>query len=264
MPKLIACEFAKLRRRPLFFTSSLLSALVPIAFALFLDDAQTSEEAVLNMMSSLIQLSAPIFLMPVVAVLAANLLFEEIDNDTLKNLRTIPIDKGKLALAKLYLLVFFSVSFMAVGGFINLVILWIQGWEPVGFWPLFWVGLGEGILIWAGALPCVLLVTVLNKSYIISVILTIFYTVINYLFAFNETLTTQPFGFNPGTLLPGPLVSRWNFQFFIPSEPSALLSALLSRISPYFLGNIQAFGIAFAEAVLFLTWIAFVYKRQEE
>ena len=45
---------------------------------------------------------------------------------------------------------------MAVGGLVNLAIVLASGLEPVGFWELFFVGIGQGIMMWAGALPCVL------------------------------------------------------------------------------------------------------------
>ena len=37
-------------------------------------------------------------------------------------------------------------------------VLLIQGWNPVGFWKLFQVGIGEGVIMWVGALPCILIV----------------------------------------------------------------------------------------------------------
>ena len=101
--------------------------------------------------------------MPAVVVLASNLLFEEQDNDTLKNLMTIPVSKPALALAKMTLLFLFSIAFMAIGGLVNLGIVLASGLEPAGFWRLFFVGIGQGILMWAGALPCVLLVVLLNS-----------------------------------------------------------------------------------------------------
>ena len=205
MLKLLYCEFAKLRRKPLFFISSALSALPPLAYALFLSDAATSAEAVEKMMAAAQQMSAYLLLMPLLVILASHLLFLETDNDTRKNLLTIPVSASALAAAKLLLLLLFSVLFMAVGGLLCLIILLLQGFAPVGFLKLFGVGLLESVLMWTGALPCILLVTALNKSYIISVIITFFYTISNYLIAQTDFFLTQPFGLNPGTLLPGPL-----------------------------------------------------------
>lgn len=150
MLKLLRCEFSKLKRKPLFFAAAAISALIPLCCALFLPEMQdfaSGAEAVDRLMSTLFQLSAYLLLMPAVVVLASNLLFEEQDNDTLKNLMTIPVSKPALALAKMTLLFLFSIAFMAIGGLVNLGIVLASGLEPVGFWRLFFVGIGQGILM---------------------------------------------------------------------------------------------------------------------
>ena len=214
------------------------------------------------MMSTLFQMSAYLLLMPALVVLASNLLFEEQDNDTLKNLMTVPVSKSALAMAKMALLFLFSIAFMAVGGLVVLLIVLAAGWEPVGFWRLFFVGVGQGIMMWAGALPCILLVVLLNRSYIVSVIITFFYTSVNYIFGLNDLFITQPFGLNLGTLLPGPLTFRWYFQYLDFSNAGTEMLGLLERVSPYFVTTAQAFLVTGAEAAVFLALIALVYKRQ--
>ena len=214
MLKLIKCEFLKLKRKPLVFISVFLSALLPLAYAIFLADANTDVDATNNMMSGLFQLSAYLLLMPLLVILASNLLFEELDNDTLKNLVTIPVNRTKLVLSKMLVLLLFAIGFMAVGALVILAALLIQGWNPVGFWKLFQVGIGEGVIMWVGALPCILIVVLLDKNYIVSVVITFFYTILNYLLTNNDAFLTQPFGLNAGTLLPGPLAFRWTFQFY--------------------------------------------------
>lgn len=121
-------------------------------------------DATNNMMSGLFQLSAYLLLMPLLVILASNLLFEELDNDTLKNLVTIPVNRTKLVLSKMMVLLIFAIGFMAVGALVNLAVLLIQGWNPVGFWKLFQVGIGEGVIMWVGALPCILIVVLLDKT----------------------------------------------------------------------------------------------------
>lgn len=96
-----------------------------------------------------------------------------------------------------------------------------------------------------------------------SVVITFFYTILNYLLTNNDAFLTQPFGLNAGTLLPGPLAFRWTFQFYDYGSISEELAELLERISPYFLNDIQVFGVAFAEAAVFLVLIAMVYRRRE-
>ena len=252
MLKLIKCEFLKLKRKPLVFISLLLSVFMPLAYAFFLADVNTDVDAVNGVMSSLFQLSAYLLLMPLLVILASNLLFEELDNDTLKNLVTIPINRTKLVLSKMLVLLLFAVGFMAVGGLVNLAVLLFQGWEPVGFWTLFGVGIEEGLIMWVGALPCILLVVLLNKNYIVSVVITFFYTTANYILSMSDAFLTQPFGLNIGTLFPGPLAFRWTFQFYDQSQTSAELADLLERISPYFLNGVQVFGVIVGETALFL------------
>ena len=260
MLKLIKCEFLKLKRKPLVFISLLLSVFMPLAYAFFLADVNTDVDAVNGVMSSLFQLSAYLLLMPLLVILASNLLFED---DTLKNLVTVPVNRTKLVLSKMLVLLLFAVGFMAVGGLVNLAVLLFQGWEPVGFWNLFGVGIEEGLIMWVGALPCILLVVLLNKNYIVSVVITFFYTIANSILSTNDMFLTQPFGLNIGTLFPGPLAFRWTFQFYDQSQTSAELADLLERVSPYFLNGVQVFGVIIVEAIVFLALIAFVYRRQE-
>ena len=265
MLKLLYCECLKLRRRPLFFAAPALSALIPLGCALFLPDFReftNGAQAVDGMMSTLFQMSAYLLLMPTLVVLAANLFFAEQDNDTLKNLLTVPVSKSALTMAKTALLFFFSIAFMAVGGLAVLAIVMAAGWEPVGFVRLFFVGIGEGILMWAGALPCVLLVVLLNRSYIVSVVVTFFYTAVNYIFGMSDYFIMQPLGINPGTLLPGTLAFRWFFQYLDISDAGTEMAELLERISPYFVTTSQAFLVITIESAAFLILIALVYKRQ--
>ncbi len=48
MLKLIKCEFLKLKRKPLVFISVFLSTLLPLAYAIFLADANTDVDATNN------------------------------------------------------------------------------------------------------------------------------------------------------------------------------------------------------------------------
>ena len=119
---------------------------VPLAYIFFLSDVNTDVDAVNGVMSSLFQLSAYLLLMPLLVILASSLLFQELDHDTLKNLAAVPVDRTKLVLSKMLVLLLFAVGFMAAGGLVNLAVLLVRGWEPVGFWTLFWGGLEEGVI----------------------------------------------------------------------------------------------------------------------
>ena len=73
------------------------------------------------------------------------------------------IDRTKLVLSKMMVLLIFAIGFMAVGALVNLAVLLIQGWNPVGFWKLFQVGIGEGVIMWVGALPCMPLILIFGQ-----------------------------------------------------------------------------------------------------
>ena len=203
--------------------------------------------------------------MPLLVILASNLLFEELDNDTLKNLVTIPINRTKLVLSKMLVLLLFAVGFMAVGGLVNLAVLLFQGWEPVGFWTLFGVGIEEG-LIYVGRRTCHVSCSLffLIKTISCRSMITFFYTTANYIPFDERCVPHTAFWFEYlGTLFPGPLAFRWTFQFYDQSQTSAELADLLERISPYFLNSVQVFGVIIVEAIVFLALIAMVYRRQE-
>ena len=74
MPRLLRCEFAKLKRKPLFFAAAAVSALIPLGCALFLPEMRefaSGAEAVDRLMSTLFQMSAYLLLMPALVVLAS-------------------------------------------------------------------------------------------------------------------------------------------------------------------------------------------------
>lgn len=142
MLRLMECEFLKLKRRPLVFISLVLSVFMPLAYIFFLSDVNTDVDAVNGVMSSLFQLSAYLLLMPLLVILASSLLFQELDHDTLKNLAAVPVDRTKLVLSKMLVLLLFAVGFMAAGGLVNLAVLLVRGMGAG--WVL------DAVLGWAG------------------------------------------------------------------------------------------------------------------
>ena len=64
LAKLLLCELLKLRRKPLFWVMAASSVGLPLAFAVFLSDPADSESAVIQLMATMIQLSAYVVLIP--------------------------------------------------------------------------------------------------------------------------------------------------------------------------------------------------------
>ena len=108
------------------------------------------------------------------------------------------------------------------------------------------------------------LVVLLNRSYIISVIITFFYTAVNYIFSMNDLFHHPALRPEPGDAAPRaadlPVVLPVSRLFPMPAPRCC---GLLERVSPYFfVTTAQAFLVTGAEAAVFLALIALVYKRQ--
>lgn len=99
--KLIQCEMRKLKRKHYVSFVVFAALLFPIPFtALVLAGSVgnfTGFEAVFGLLATM---GMPIMLPAVLGIIAAMLFFMERDNDTLKNLRTIPVSPIKIATAK--------------------------------------------------------------------------------------------------------------------------------------------------------------------
>lgn len=262
MGKLLWCEWAKLKRRPLFQIAALTSVVLPILFLPYLKSQGTDADATDAMMDVLRTESGFLLLIPLLVILASNLLFEEHDNDTLKNLVCVPISKGRLVVAKLGLLLLFSLAYLMVGYLFGVLALTLAGWKVDGWLFQLWLTAGTGVLLWAAALPCVLLAVWLNKSSIITVVLAFFYTMANYILGISSNMMMMPMGLNAGTLLPVPLLKRWLFQYHV-MRPGSEGAQLYAQLSPYFVTPAQAFAVLGAEAAVCLLLIVWVYRRQE-
>ena len=115
----------------------------------------------------------------IIGIVAAMLFYMERDNDTLKNLRTIPLSSNQIIAAKIITLfilgIFYSVALMAssmVGGLIG------GGINGVGY--KLWISIMTGILLTAGTLPVVIAIVFFNRSYIFSILLSLVYACLLY------------------------------------------------------------------------------------
>lgn len=169
MLKLVKCEFWKLKRKGLFKIALFTTVLFPIFNIMLLSGGDLAD-----VMSSVREDSGFLLLIPILVIIAANLFFEEHDNDTLKNLICVPVLKSRLVMAKVIVLVLFSVVYELVGFCISVLLAITQGISLNGLGLQLFLTFCTGILLWAAALPCIILVVWCNKSYIISVIIAFF------------------------------------------------------------------------------------------
>ncbi|MDU7337735.1 MAG: ABC transporter permease [Clostridium sp.] len=253
---LLLTEFIKFKRKKLFFFGILAAFIFPLFNAVLLSDSNFA-----SVQSGVREDNAFLLLMPLLIILAANLFFVEQDNDTLKNLLCIPVSKNHLVLVKLLVLLIFSVAFQLMGFAVSTVIAVFQNIPLVDVAFQFSLTASSGVLMWAAALPCIVLIVWFNKSYILSVIIVFFYTLLNYVMHFSDTIMMQPFGINAGTLMPVPMIFRWLYQFYTPT--GEIQTEFYNRFSQYFVPASVCFGVLLLEAAVCIYLMIRIYRRRE-
>lgn len=256
MLKLVKCEFWKLKRKGLFKIALFTSVLFPVFYAMLLSDGDFADFA-----SVAREESGFLLLIPILVMIAANLFFEEHDNDTLKNLVCVPVLKSRLVMAKVIVLVLFSVVYELAGFCISVLLAITQGISLNGLGLQLFLTLCTGILLWAAALPCIILVVWCNKSYIISVIIAFFYTLLGYALHLSDAIMMKPLGLNISTFIPVPIIFRWLYQFKVPE--GKIMTDFYNRLSPYFVSTPVIFAVLIAEAIVCIILVTRVYQKQE-
>lgn len=259
MLKLVYCEFCKLKRRKLFYIAFLTTFIMPLFYTLLLSDRGLD-----NLLSVVREENGFLLLIPLSVVLAANLFFAEYDCDTLKNLLCIPVSKGGLAAAKMLVLLLFDIGYMAAGAVFALLLTMAFGGSLMDCGVQLLITLGTGVLLWAAALPCVLVVIWCNQSYIISVIIAFAYTAFGYLLHISDAVCMVPLGLNVQTFLPVPVIFRWLYQFHQMEGVGGEMLAFYKRFQPYFISTPVAFSILMAEAAVCMLGMVIIYKRQKQ
>ena len=133
------------------------------------------------------------------------LFFMERDNDTFKNLRTIPVTSTQMVLAKIFVLFLFGIIF-CVASTIATILCGFGTLEVYGLGYKLFLAIETGIFITAGTLPLIVLVVFFSKTYVFSILLCVFYSVLN-------MSATALFDALPKTILwflPTPLTTFWS------------------------------------------------------
>lgn len=258
MLKLILCEFRKLRRKKLFHIAFLTTFIMPVFYALLLKGGDLD-----SMMSTVREENGFMLLIPLSIVVAANLFFEEHDYDTLKNLMCVPVAKGRLAMAKMLVLLIFDFSYMLVGFVAGILLSIVFGAALDGWGLQLFITICTSILLWAAAMPCLLVVVWCNKSYIISVIIAFTYMVAGYLMHISEKIVMVPLGLNIPTFLPIPVIFRWLYQYHPTVTMSKETLDFYGRFQPYFVSTPVVFAILMTEAAVCMVLMVKVYQRQK-
>lgn len=182
--KLIKNEFRKLRRRK-FISLIVLAAFmfpVPLTYLLITPSMMkryTDQADAFDGLFNLVLVYGVQFLLPcIVGVLAAILFFMERDNDTFKNLRVIPVTSTQTVLAKILVLFLFGIVFCVASTIATIFCGMAAALEVYGVAYKLFLAVETGIFITAGTLPLIVLVVFFSKTYIFSILLCVFYSVL--------------------------------------------------------------------------------------
>lgn len=258
MLKLIRCEFLKIRRKKLFQIAFLTTFIMPVFYFLIIQDVTLD-----NLMSVVQEENGFLVLIPLSIVLAANLFFEEQDHDTLKNLLCVPVSKGKLSLAKLFVVLLFDIAYELAGFCICLVLALFSGVPLNGTLKELLLTTACGALLWAASMPCLLLVIWCNRSYIISVLIAFAYTTFGYILHISDAVIRVPLGCNIPTFLPVPVIFRWLYQFHSLEGADTVITEFYDGFSPYFVSTPMVFAILMGEALLCILIMIKIYEKQK-
>ena len=259
MLKLVQCEFAKLKRKkiiPLVFLSAFLFP-IPITFLMATPrmlEKYPNKSVLFDGLFNMVMGYGVIFLLPcIIGVIAAMLFFMERDNDTFKNLRTIPVTSTQMIMAKIIVLFIFGVIF-CLASMLATIVCGSFSMEVHGLTYKLLVAVELGIFITAGTLPIIVLVVFFSKTYIFSILLCVFYSVVSLTV---ETL----FGTLPKWLcwlMPIPLTTLWGAGDMVKHGFPLNVNAL-EAIIPSTFQTVIILGIM---AVASISLIDFLYKKR--
>lgn len=261
MLKLIICEFAKLKRKKLVLLVMLSAFIFPVPVTAMMTTSQMagrfdSDAEVFNTCFQFIMGYGVELLLPcVIGVIAAMLFFMERDNDTFKNLRTIPVTSSQMIFAKIIVLFVIGVIFSLFSAFAAILCGNMIS-EVNGVAYKLFVALEMGIFITAGTLPLIVLVVFFSKTYIFSVLLCVFYSVLS--------LTAESsFGVLPKALcwfMPIPLTTLWSAGDMAQHGVIENVG-VLANLQPT---TFQAIAILGGWAAVSVIAIDYLYKKRGE
>lgn len=267
MLNLIRCEFWKLKRKmfvQMVLAASFLFPLPLTAIICYLNIVQdkysTKEAAFDALWQSVIGFGMLLLLPCILGIIAALLFFMERDNDTFKNLRTIPVTSSQMVIAKCIVLLLLSIVF-CVSSTVASVLSGFAffGASDILFKVLF--SAVYGFLIAISALPLVLLIIFFSRSYIFSIMLCVFYSVFNLFSTFSLTALPKWLVFT----LPAPSIMLWGTQQtasrIAVNDTEDFRNFIQMGLIPSSSQLILTLGVIGAVSLLLAVWL---YKKRSE
>ena len=259
MVKLIKCELKKMKRRRFISLMVFAAFLFPIPITLLAIVGNAGGADGFDWVFQFIVTYGEALMFPtVIGIIAAMLFFTERDNDTLKNLRVIPVSVEKLAISKICVLFILSfiyssatISASMIGGF-------IAGGTISDIPYKFGVAILTGILYTMGTLPLIICIVYFNKSYIISILMTVCYAFFDFAVGFVLIVSDSPVVKTLINIMPAAIIYRWQMNMFVDESVT-----FYDKIAGYFLPlSITALVLVIMGSLSCIA-IVYIYKKRE-
>lgn len=261
MLKLIKCEFMKLKRKKFMLLVALSALLFPIPITVLMTMPQeiarydSKMEAFDGLFNMVLGNGVQLLLPCVLGIIAAILFFMERDNDTFKNLRTIPVTSTQMVLAKIVVLFICAIVFSVVS-FIVTTVLGSFTTEVNGLAYKLIMAVELGIFVAAGTLPLIVCVVFFSRTYIFSVLLCLFYTVFCLMVECVFTAVPKFVAW----AIPIPLTTLWCAGDMVKHGINLNMSLLADKIPSTF-ETVMILGIMAILSVMLIDWL---YKKRSE
>ena len=261
MLNFVKCELWKLKRKKFILLVILSSFIFPVPLTVMMTTPQMAErfesdaETFNGCFQFIMGYGVELLLPCIIGVVAAMLFFMERDNDTFKNLRTIPVTSTQMIVAKIMVLFFVGIIFSLSSAFAAIICGGLVS-EVNGILYKLFVALEMGIFVTAGTLPLIVVVVFFSKTYIFSILLCVFYSVLS--------LTAECcFAALPKAicwLMPIPLMTLWSAGDMERHGVMEVRGALRDLMPTTF----QTVAILGSWAVVSVIVIDYLYKKRGE
>lgn len=184
MLKLIQTEFLKLRRKKFFLFMLLIALFMPFLAVFYFRNARGTGIAPIQFYKWTAFSYTPWIILPVVlGVVSTMLMYDENQNDTLKQLWIIPISKTEYFFSKLIVVFFYSICFMMLTAAVSVFFGIIPGyiafeWSSISYMLRKCM---EIAILTAFAIIPLLGMAAIGKGYILPICVTLVYTFLGFI-----------------------------------------------------------------------------------
>ncbi len=190
MLKLIEIEFLKLKRRKMVWLMLFVAFLMPVMMFLYVKALKKSEvQPALFFRWSALGFPGGLFLPIILGIFCTMIMYNENQNDMLKQLWIVPISRMQYFISKFCLVMFYSISFMVLTCIATLISGKLSGSVSLGSNDILFLihkCIEYGVFTVLAMLP-ILAIAASQKGYILPACLTVLYVLAYFIFGYGNS-----------------------------------------------------------------------------